>query len=74
LSYKLYIGGYRHIQGVTVAKDDTEAEVKLREELRLGSLPCEFSEVDLGEYAIVLKDEQPKKEVTIDKSKKPPKK
>lgn len=56
MSYKLYIGGYRHIQGVTVAKDDAEAERKLREELRLGSLPCEFSEVKLGEHAIVLKE------------------
>lgn len=55
MSYKLYMGGYRDIVGVTIAKNEAEAEVKLREELRLNSLPCEAKEVDLGEFAIVEK-------------------
>lgn len=56
MSYKLYMGGYRYLQGVVIAKDREEAEVKLREKLNLGSLPCEFEEVELNDHAIVLKD------------------
>ena len=38
-NFKLYMGGYRHIQAVVVAESKEEAEAKLYKDLNLGSLP-----------------------------------
>lgn len=54
--YKLYMGGYKHINKVVVAKDMEEAISKLHKELNLGSLPCEAEEVELPDHVIVSKD------------------
>lgn len=52
-NYKLYMGGYRGIQGVVIAESKEEAEVKLHNELNLGSLPCELEEIETYGYEIV---------------------
>ena len=57
-NYKLYMGGFRGIQGVVIAVDPAEAEVKLYEKLSLGSLPCELEEVELPGYIIVSRNDQ----------------
>ena len=57
-NYKLYMGGYRGIQGVVIAVDPAEAEVKLYEKLSLGSLPCELEEIELPDYIIVSRNDQ----------------
>lgn len=59
-NFKLYKGGFRDIQGVVVAVDEEEAEVKLYKELNLGSLPCELEEIMLPDYEIALRDTAPK--------------
>lgn len=40
-----------------IAENEEEAEAKLREELRLGSLPCEFKEVEIPGYIILTKQD-----------------
>lgn len=55
LIFKLYMGGFRHIQGVVIAKDKAEAEALLYDKLNLGSLPCELEEIELYGYEIVEK-------------------
>ena len=57
-NFKLYKGGFRDIQGVVIAEDKEEAEVKLYEKLSLGSLPCELEEVELPGYIIVSRNDQ----------------
>ena len=57
-NYKLYMGGFRGIQGVVIAVDPAEAEVKLYEKLSLGSLPCELEEIELPDYIIVSRNDQ----------------
>ena len=58
-NFKLYMGGFRGIQGVVIAEDKEEAEVKLYEKLSLGSLPCELEEVELPGYEIVERKKAP---------------
>jgi len=55
-SFKLYMGGFRQIQGVVIAESKEEAEAKLYEKLSLGSLPCELEEIELPDHVIVLKE------------------
>jgi len=69
-NFKLYMGGFRHIQGVVIAESKEEAEAKLYEKLNLGSLPCELEEIELPDYEIVLKGKAPKPVVNITKPKK----
>jgi len=52
-NYKLYMGGYRGIQGVVIAEGKKEAEARLYEKLGLGSLPCEVTEVETPGYIII---------------------
>ena len=52
-NYKIYMGGFRGIQGVVIAESKEEAEARLYEKLGLGSLPCELEEVELPGYKIV---------------------
>jgi hypothetical protein len=52
-NFKLYMGGFRNIQGVVIAEDKEEAEAKLYDRLSLGSLPCELEEVETYGYEIV---------------------
>jgi len=54
-SFKLYMGGFRDIQGIVIAEDKKEAEAKLYEKLSLGSLPCELEEIETYGYEIVEK-------------------
>ena len=54
-NYKLYMGGFRHIQGTVIAESEEEATVKLYEKLNLGSLPCELEEIELPDHKIVLR-------------------
>ena len=54
-NYKLYMGGYRGIQGVVIAVGEGEAEKLLHEKLNLGSLPCELEEIELPNHEIVLR-------------------
>ena len=52
-NYKLYMGGYRGIQGVVIAESKEEAEAELYDRLNLGSLPCELEEIETYGYEIV---------------------
>lgn len=73
-NFKLYMGGFRHIQGVVIAEDKEEAEAKLYKDLNLGSLPCELEEIELPDYEIVLRGTAPNPVVNIAKTKTKPKK
>lgn len=44
---KLYIGGFRHIQGLTIAKNDTQAKNNITDKLNLKALPVEVEEIDM---------------------------
>jgi len=52
-NFKLYMGGFRGIQGVVIAEDKKGAEKLLYEKLNLGSLPCELEEIETPGYMIV---------------------
>ena len=54
-NFKLYMGGFRDIQGIVIAENEAEAVGKLYEKLNLGSLPCELEEIELSGYEIVEK-------------------
>jgi len=57
-NFKLYMGGFRGIQGVVIAESKEEAEAKLYEKLSLGSLPCELKEIELPDHIIVSRNDQ----------------
>ena len=58
-NFKLYMGGFRGVQGVVIAVGKEEASAKLYEKLGLGSLPCELEEVELPGYEIVERKKAP---------------
>ena len=75
-NFKLYMGGFRGVQGVVIAESKEEAEKLLYEKLSLGSLPCELKEIETYGYEIVLRQIVPldaPKSVILTKKTKPKK-
>ena len=73
-NYKLYMGGFRGVQGVVIAESKEEAEKLLYKKLNLGSLPCELEEIELPDHEIVLRGTAPKTAINTAKHRTKPRK